>query len=69
MPYRPRSPLHAVPKHAGKPGPWAQLPWRILGMLFVAAVLMTSHPGTTADSARDIPAPANQTHAPSTPGK
>jgi len=69
MPYRPRSLLRDVPKHVGKPGPWAQLPWRILGMLFVAAVLMTSQPGTTTDSARDLPAPANQSHAPSFPGR
>lgn len=69
MTYRHKSFLDAVPKHAGRPGPWAQMPWRILGMLFVAAVLMTSQPSTTAGAARDIPSPADHSHTPAGSGR
>lgn len=38
-----------VRKHLGRPGPWAQLPWRVLGLLFIAAVLLASQqPGRSA---------------------
>lgn len=33
----------AAPKHVGRPGPWAQLPMRFLGMLFVAGVLLSGY--------------------------
>ena len=32
----------AVPKHAGRPNPWTQVPWNLLGMLFIASLFLAS---------------------------
>ncbi|MCZ4498979.1 MAG: hypothetical protein JWQ74_1532 [Marmoricola sp.] len=46
----------AVRRHAGRPGPWAQLPMLLLGMMFVAALVLSGYqPSTGGPGGADNP--------------
>ena len=63
MEYRHRSDVATVRRDRRRPGPWAQLPWRILGMLFIAALMVLSQQHRTSLGPDDRPAPASDTPA------
>lgn len=61
MEYTHRGSLVPVRKHVGRPGPWSQLPMLLLGMMFVAALLLSGYERTSTGPSVDIANPAGST--------